>query len=301
MSTTPSDWALMPYFLAVARMGNLRAGAAVLNANHVTTRRNIEALEAMFGARLFTRSRRGFELTEAGKALLPLAEEAEKALTAARRRVDRLDHSEIGTVRFSLPPTLAFDVVSPILAKFSRAYPGIDIDLQITDVVEDIASAQTDVSLRVAYEVSDDVVARKLYPFSIGTFASREYIERDVRSAGPSGAGLFWIGWTGPGSDESWLARSPFPNAEVRYRSSEGYMHLSLLRRGCGMSRLPVIFQSLFPELEQVPGTEFEPSRTLWILLHSDLRRTLRVRRFVDFLASELTALKPEMQLGRKR
>ncbi len=76
-------------------------------------------------------------------------------------------------------------------------------------------------------------------------------------------------------------------------------MHLSLLRRGCGMSRLPVIFQSLFPELEKVPGTEFQSHQTLWILLHSDLRRTLRVRRFVDFLASELIALKTAMQVGR--
>ncbi len=172
MTVTPSDWALMPYFLTVARTGNLRAGAAALNANHVTTRRNIEALEASFGTRLFNRSRRGFALTEAGEALLPLAEEAEKTFITARRRVDRLDRTESGTVRFSLPPILAFDVVSPILARFSKTYPGIDIDLQITDKVEDITRAQTDVSLRVAYEVSDDVVGRRILRYVVAAFAT---------------------------------------------------------------------------------------------------------------------------------
>lgn len=293
---TSTDWALMPYFLTVARAGNLRSGAEALNVNHVTTRRNIEALEANYGTQLFTRSRLGFELTEAGEALLPLAEEAERTFIAARRRVDRLDRTETGTVRFSLPPVLAFDVISPILAKFSMTYPGIDIDLQVTDKIEDIARAQTDVSLRVANEVTGDVVARKLYPFSIGTFASQSYLDRHFATAGSGGSGLTWIGWTGPGSDTSPLSQSPFPNAEIRHRSSEGYMHLSLLRRGCGMSRLPVIFQSLFPEIKQVPGTRYETGQTLWILLHSDLRRTLRIRRFVDFLVEELAALKSAMQ-----
>ena len=291
-----SDWETMPFFLAVARGGSLRAGAAMMNANHVTVNRNIQILETTYGVQLFTRSRRGFQLTTAGEELLPLAEEAERIFLGARRRVGGLDKSETGTIRFSLSPMMAFDVVAPILARFFKAYPAIDVEFRLTDRKEDINRAETDVSLRVAYEVTDDVVARKLYPIAIGTYASRTYLEDVVAKAEPGGAGLSWLGWTGPGDDVARPNQSPFPLAAVRHASDEGYMHLSLVRQGCGLSKLPVVYEHLYPDLRQVPGTEAELSRTLWILLHTDLRRTVRVRRFVDFLAEGLRDLQPEMQ-----
>lgn len=291
-----SDWQMMPFFLAVARGGSLRAGAAIMNGNHVTVNRNIQILEASYGVQLFTRSRRGFQLTTAGEALLPLAEEAERVFLGARRRVDGLDRTETGTIRFSLSPMMAFDIVAPILARFFQAYPEIDIEFRLTDKKEDINRAETDVSLRVAYEVTDDVVARKLYPIAIGTYASQSYLDNVVSKAEPGGAGLYWLGWTGPGDNTSLLSQSPFPLAGVRHASDEGYMHLSLVRQGCGLTKLPVIYQHLYPDLSQVPGTEIELSRTLWILLHTDLRRTVRVRRFVDFLTEGLRELQPHMQ-----
>ncbi len=290
------DWEMMPFFLAVARKGSLRGGAETLKANHVTVRRNIEALEASYGVRLFTRSRRGFKLTDAGEALLPLAEEAEQSFLGARRRLDGLDRTESGTIRFSLPPMMAFDIIAPILARFMDAYPGIDLDLRLTDVKEDINRAETDVSLRVAFEVTDDVVAHRLYPITIGTYAHKSYIDTAVSNSDPGGAGLNWIGWTGAQENPAWLKQSPFPNAAVRHGSDEGYMHLSLLRQGYGLSKLPVIYEELYPELCQVPGTEYELSRTIWVLLHTQLRRTVRVRRFVDFLVNELSELQPRMQ-----
>ena len=62
------------------------------------------------------------------------------------------------------------------------------------------------------------------------------------------------------------------------------------------MTKLPVIYEELYPEICRVPETEYEQSRTLFVLLHSDLRRTVRVRRFVDFLVAGLKELQPRMQ-----
>ncbi len=290
------DWEMMPFFLAVARKGSLRAGAEMLNANHVTVNRNIKVLEASYGVQLFTRSRRGFELTEAGEALLPMAEDAEQVFLGARRRVEGLDRTETGTIKFSLPPAMALDVVAPILARFHQAYPGIDVELRLTDAQEDINQAETDVSLRAAYEVTDDVTARKLYPMAIGIYANQQYIDEVLPTSGPEGAGLSWVGWTKSRENPAWLKQSRFPAADIRYSSSETYMHISLLSQGCGMSFLPVVFEHIFPDLRQVPNTEVEFDRTLFILLHSELRRTVRVRRFVDFLADGLGELKPKMQ-----
>lgn len=290
------DWEMMPCFLAVARGGSLRSGARLLNVSYGTLNRNVQALEASYGVRLFHRSRQGFTLTEAGLALLPLAEAGEETLQKARRRVEGLDRTESGKIRFSLPHMLGYDVVAPIIAKFQNTYPEIQIELRLTSAIENIATGATDVALRGAYEIKDEVVARKLYPIAASLYASQSYIDDVFPSAGPNGEGLSWIGLPGDQDAKYLLNRTDFPSARIRHVVADGYMRLKLLRQGCGMTYLPVIFESIFSDICRVPGAETIFERNLWIVLHEDLGRTVRVRRFVDFLTQELLDLKPAMQ-----
>lgn len=286
------DWELLPHFLAVARAGSLRAAAQLTGANYGTVNRSIQALEASYGVRLFHRSRRGFSLTEFGEALVPMAEEAERKIIAARKRVEGLDRSESGKIRFSISPTLAYDIVAPIIARFSDQYPEIDMELRLTSEVESIANDETDISLRAASEVTDDVVARKLFQLDIGVYASRGYLEKVVPNAGPGGSGLTWIGLPAEPGTQGWLSPLPFPNAEIRHEVADGHMRARLVNLNVGMSHMPVLFEPVFPNLRRMPGTEIFPGPWLWILLHSDLRKTVRVRRFVDFLTEGLRALR---------
>ncbi|MEX3007993.1 LysR family transcriptional regulator [Hoeflea sp. TYP-13] len=282
------DWELLPYFLAVARTGSLRAAASTINASYGTVNRNIQALEASYGVRLFHRSKRGFTLTEFGEALLPVVEDAEQTILAARRKVEGLDKSESGTIRFSLSPTLAYDFIAPIIGRFNEKYPKIDIEFHLTSEVESITNDETDVSLRAADSVMDDVVARKLFRLVLGVYASETYIQNVFQNAGHQGEGLSWIGL----ADENWRPPSMLQMAQIRHRVSDGYMRACLLNQHCGMSHMPAIFEHAFPDLRRVPGTDLLKGPWLWILLHSDLQKTVRVRRFVDFLAEELLSLK---------
>jgi DNA-binding transcriptional LysR family regulator len=287
---------MMPYFLAVARGGSLRSGARLLNVNYGTLNRNVQALEASYGTRLFRRSHQGLALTEAGLALLPLAENGEETLQRARRRVEGLDKTESGKIRFSLPQMLGYDVMAPIIAKFQANYPEIEIELRLSSTVENIAAGVTDVALRSAYEINDDVVAQKLYPMAVSLFASQTYIDEVFPTAGPNGAGLSWIGLSGDQNAKNWLNRTDYPHGRVHHAVADGYMRLSLLRQGCGMTYLPVIYERIFDDVCRVPGAEATFDRNLWIVHDEDLGRTVRVRRFVDFLRQELLDLKPAMQ-----
>jgi len=285
------DWEQLPHFLAVARSGSLRAAAQLIGANYGTINRNIQALETSYGVRLFHRSRRGFALTEFGEALLPMAEAAEREIFAARKRVEGMDRSEAGKIRFSMTPTLAYDIVAPLIARFSDEYPDINIEVRLTPEVESIPNDETDVSLRAAREVHDDVVARKLFALELGVFVSKEYLEDVVPTAGPDGEGLTWIGFPNHGAIYGGLIGGPFPNAAVRHEVADGYMRARLVAQGVGMSHMPTLFETVFPNLRRMPGTETIPGPSLWLLLHSDLRKTVRVRRFVDFLGKELSVL----------
>ena len=62
------------------------------------------------------------------------------------------------------------------------------------------------------------------------------------------------------------------------------------------MDLLSVYCEALYPSLSRVPGTDLTLDRSIWSLLHTDLRRTTRVRPLVDFVVKELTKLRPVMQ-----
>lgn len=293
------DWELLPHFLAVARAGSLRSGAQLIGASYGTVNRNIQALEASYGVRLFHRSKQGFALTEFGEALLPAAEEAEQKIIAARRRVEGRDKSEAGKIRFSLTPTLAYDVVAPIITQFSEKYPDIDIEVRLTTEIESIPNDETDISLRAADVVQDDVVARKLFQLDIGLYVGKTYLGTVVPTAGKRGEGLSWVGLASEQATQDWLSRSPFPEAKVRHTIADGYLRAGLVNMNLGMAYMPTFFQHTFPDLRRMPDTEIVKGPWLWVLLHSDMRKTVRVRRFVDFLSAELRALKrsPEFPL----
>ncbi len=290
------DWQHMPYFLAVARTGSLRGAGEQLSAMHGTVNRHICALETAYGVQLFRRSQSGLELTNAGRSLIPLAEDAEKLFLGARRRLQGLDREEAGAVRFSLTGTMAYEIVAPILTRFFDECPEIDLQISVSDHFEDINRLETDVSLRFAHEVKEDVVAKKLYPLALAPHASRTYLERHLPNAGPGGEGLHWIGWDEIDRCPNWLEQTPFPKAEVRHATTDHVMQLGLLRHGFGIVNTSVYFETIYPEVVRVPGTEIALDRSLWLLLHSDIRRTTRVRRFVDFMADNLRAIKPLLQ-----
>ncbi|WP_282151890.1 LysR substrate-binding domain-containing protein [Ruegeria atlantica] len=109
-----------------------------------------------------------------------MAEEAEQRIFAARKRVKGLDRSESGKIRFSLAPTLANDIVAPLIAKFRDRFPEIDIEVRRTSELESIINDKTDISLRAAHEVTDDVVARKLMQLDLGIYVSEYYFENYV-------------------------------------------------------------------------------------------------------------------------
>jgi len=282
------DWKSLPAFLAVARSGSLRAGAAQTEGTHATVRRQIEGLEAQLGTTLFRRNAGGLTLTAAGRRLLPQALEAEAALLKGFSAVRGLDREASGRIRLSADPLTAQYLLAPVLADFATLYPEIEIELKLSYVIDSIEKNETDVSIRHVIEVDEDAVGRKLFPLSIGVFASRDYIDRALPKAGPKGAGLTWIGYGDVPELRAMMDASPFPQARVRHTVQDPQMHLHLARHGAGMTFIANWVQTVFPEMQRVPGTELDQKRSTWILLHGDLRRVRRARLLVDYLADAL-------------
>jgi DNA-binding transcriptional LysR family regulator len=292
------DWKSLPAFLAVARSGSLRAGAAEIGGTHATVRRQIEALEAQLGATLFRRAAGGLTLNAAGRRFLPQALEAEAALLKGFNSVKGLDREASGRVRLSVDPLTAHYLLAPVLAEFAALYPEIEIELKLSYFIDSIEKDETDISIRHVVEVDEDAVGRKLFPLSLGVFAARSYIDSALPKAGSKGSGLTWIGYGEVPEVQSMIAATPFANARVRHIVSDPQMHLHLARAGAGMTFLAAWVATVFPELQRVPGTSLDQRRSTWILLHGGLRRVRRARLLVDYLSEALLERRAEF-IGR--
>ncbi|RKQ89579.1 LysR family transcriptional regulator [Maricaulis maris] len=294
-------WKQIPYFLSVARTGGFRPAADDLDATHATVRSHIIALENSLGTQLFRRSKKGLELTRAGRILLTNAQDAEKQLETGRNGVQGVDRQASGLVRISAEPMTGHLLLAPILAEFCKLYPDIELEIRLTYDIEDINGLETDISIRNAEAVSDDVTARKLFPTASCIYASRDYIDTHFPGAGARGENLQWIGYGAEPEQKIWVDQSPFPDARLRHIARDVEMHLHLVRGGLGMSFLPVWCETLFPELRRAPGTDIVFRRNTWILLHSDLRKVARIRMFVDFVAQALRNVNAQLTQQRNR
>lgn len=290
---TNLDWDTLRIFLAVKRTGSLRGAANKLSVSHATIARGLRVLEEVLGTRLFDRSRTGLSLTVSGEKLVEATERIEAETLGIRRQLTGQDSRPSGRIRVSMPPILAFKFITPLLAAFCRAYPEIHVDLNISNTFLNLNRLETDISIRIAREVEDDVVGRRLIQYKKGIYASPDYIAARPNLAVGDGAEAHWIGWGDSIERPAWLLASPFPKAGLQHSLPEPVIQADAAACGMGLTYLPCFIGDADPGLMRVPGAEPADDRSIWLLLHSDLRRNARVRVFVDFMAEEILRQRP--------
>lgn len=72
------DWDDLKFFLAVSHAKSLTAAAGQLKVSPSAVARRVEALESALHVRLFRSHRDGYDLTQAGRGLIPAAERARR-------------------------------------------------------------------------------------------------------------------------------------------------------------------------------------------------------------------------------
>ncbi|MNU54691.1 HTH-type transcriptional regulator DmlR [compost metagenome] len=151
----------MAVFSAVAASGSFSAAGRDLGLTPSAVSRTLDRIEARLGVRLMLRTTRTLTLTPEGQAYLG----------AARRILSDLDDAEQaiadqgaprGRLRVSASLSHGRLCVVPLLGDFVARYPHILVDINLTDVVVDVAAGQADVAIRFGPLADSGLTARKL-------------------------------------------------------------------------------------------------------------------------------------------
>ncbi|MBF8190334.1 LysR family transcriptional regulator, partial [Nonomuraea sp. K274] len=149
----------LAYFVAVAETRHFTQAAERMGVAQPSLSKQIKALETDLGAPLLSRARGNVTLTPAGEALLPLARRILADADTARQEVAQLAGLRRGRVRLGATPSLCAGLLADALARFHRAYPGIELLVEeggSRDLVRALARGQLDLSLIIMPLQSDD-------------------------------------------------------------------------------------------------------------------------------------------------
>ncbi|CDX40172.1 Transcriptional regulator, LysR family [Mesorhizobium sp. SOD10] len=122
---------LLKTFLAVARTHNVTRAAQEVNLAQSSVSDQIQALETELGANLFTRSRQGLDLTPAGEALKPYAEDLLALADDTRAAVNLTRAGTAGSLSIGALETIASARCAGWLAGFRAKHAGIDFKLKV--------------------------------------------------------------------------------------------------------------------------------------------------------------------------
>ena len=127
-------------FAAASELGSFSRAAERLGVAQPTLSQVIRDLESALDVRLFDRTTRRVELTEAGRAFAAQALPGLEQIAQGVAQVQDLGTLRTGRVRIAAPPLLAATALPQVLADLRDSHPGLSV--QITDLGTDAILAQ---------------------------------------------------------------------------------------------------------------------------------------------------------------
>lgn len=153
-------------FQHVARERSFTRAAAVLGTSQSALSHLVRRLESRLGVRLLTRSTRSVALTEAGEKLLGVIDPAMADIDAGLNALSEWRDKPAGTVRITASELPAETILWPALSPLLRAYPDIQVEIDVNDTLKDIVAHRYDAGVRFGDQVAQDMVSVRIGPDS---------------------------------------------------------------------------------------------------------------------------------------
>lgn len=154
------------YFLELARTEHLTQSAGNLFVTQSTLSHGLRQLEEELNVQLFDRLGRGLRLSHAGQEFKSFAARALQEIEAGRMALSDLSGLKSGRLTVGSIPTFLNTVVPPAAAAFSRAYPGVHVqilDLRAGPIETQIVNGELDLGIAFLPTEHGDIETEALF------------------------------------------------------------------------------------------------------------------------------------------
>ncbi|MEO9969226.1 MAG: LysR family transcriptional regulator [Hyphomonadaceae bacterium] len=251
------SWDDISLFLAVVELGSFARASLKLNMAQPSVGRRIDQFEERLGAKLFERKSTGVELTSAGRAILPAAENMARSANKLEQAANVQQSAIEGAVRIAVPDGLATFWLAPAIAKFQTENPKLRVTLDCGLWQKETGDLSADYAIMYEEPKDQDTVRIPLCWVHYSYFAARNYVDtygmpktlaellshRSIRHFGQTQQKVNWSNQT--------TAIETLANCDVTTNSSAAC--LMALRSGAGILAAPTAVCEMFPELVALP------------------------------------------------
>jgi DNA-binding transcriptional LysR family regulator len=282
-------------FLAVVEAHGFAAAGRRLGLSPPAVTRAIAALEARLGVRLITRTTRRLALTEAGRRLVESGRRVLADLDEAEAAARGEAAAPSGTLALTGPVTFGRMHLTPVVADFLRAAPGVSARLMLADRIVDLIEEGLDAGLRIGVLPDSSLIARRIGEVQRVLVAAPGYLARCGVPRRPAElAAHDMVAFTGltPGLAWRWgERRGEAVTFTPRLAVNDAAAAIEAAERGEGIA--PAFCYQAAPGIAAgrlVPVLDdFPPPHVPVHLVHPGGRHVpLRVRAFLDFAAAPL-------------
>lgn len=299
-SSFATTYAGVVAFIAVATEGSFARAADRLGVGRSAVSRSVQKLEDQLNVRLFRRTTRSTTLTHEGDLFYDRCHTGvDRIVEAVEEMRDLREGAPRGQLRINAAVGFGRKVVAPLLSEFQAAYPGVSLDLVLSDKPMDFISDRVDIAFRNGRLEDAEIIAKQIVPMQMLVCASREYARnhglpstvedlaqhRCINFRLPSGRVFEWE------FKVDGQLRKFLPHAKLAYNDADLVLQAVLAGQGIAQMSGYLICDALkngtlVPSLVQYAPDD----RAHYICYLSRQHLPSRMRVFVDFMTAKIRA-----------
>ncbi len=288
-------------FAATAERLNFAAAARDLKLTRAMVSKHIADLEARLGVRLFQRTTRRANLTEAGRALAARAGTLLETLNETEDAVREFHTVLRGKLRVNAPVTFGAMHLAPLVARFLTENPGVELDLTLNDRAVDLIDEGYDLVIRVGVPADSSLIMRRLAPARLIVVGSPDYLRRNGLPKRPIDLKKHnCLGYSYWALKDEWPLTADGTTERVRVKGALSANNGDVLRQAA-LEGLGLILQPTFSIADDLRAGRLVhvlPNYTarelaIQALYAPGAAPTAKLRAFIDLLAKEWSGTPP--------
>ncbi len=285
------NWNDLNSFLTLSRCLKLKLASKKLKVESTTIARRVSRLENKLNTNLFSRSPKGYILTEKGIELVRYAEKIENEVFGINDSFSKSNPKIRGKVRLSVGEGLGVEIISKYLNFFYSKYPEIEIELLADTKSRSLSNRETDILISLSRPTKGRLLTWKLCNYFVKLYGSTKY-EKNIKAISnikdlSNHNFVSYVDELIEFPELNYL-KEINKNLNVVFSSNSLRSQLHAVQNGVGLGLLHSFIAKNEKNLVTILPELINIKREYWIVIHENLYNLQRIKAVAGFVTEIL-------------